>query len=387
MRILHLYKDYFPVVGGIENHVRALAEAQVARGHSVTVLVNSRDLRTRIETLQGVRVIYAGRWLTVSSTPLGLAFPRLVAAQVADIAHLHFPYPVGEVANYFFGRARRTVITYHSDIIRQVYLRTLYRPLMSRVLRRADCILATSPNYVQSSPILRDWKAKCVVVPLGIDPTPFENPDWKQAEEIRAKYMALPSGSVSQSRGDRTALLLFVGQLRYYKGLDYLLRAMCELPTARLLVVGTGPMNQVWRELATDLGIRDRVFFVGAIANEELPAYYAAADVFVLPASERSEAFGLVQLEAMAAGRPVVSTEVGTGTSYVNADGETGLVVPAREAHALAVAIARLLNDPALRHQMGAAGQARVRREFSLDMMVERVMTVYACQFCPPPRP
>jgi rhamnosyl/mannosyltransferase len=357
--------------------VRALAEAQAARGHTVTALVNSLNARTHVETLNGVRVIYAGRWFTVSSTPLGLAFPHLVATQDADIVHLQFPYPWGEAANYFFGRARRTVITYQSDIIRQVYTRAFYRPLMHRVLKRADRLIATSPNYLHSSPVLRKFADKCVVIPLGIDPTPFENPDLRRAEEIRARYLASPTLSPHGRTHPGSGFLLFVGQFRYYKGLDYMLRALCELPEARLIMVGQGPMEQAWRGLAVALGVQDRVSFVSGVHTEELPAYYAAADVFVLPASERSEAFGLVQLEAMAAGRPVVSTEIGTGTSYVNADGETGLVVPARDPHALAAAVARLLDDPALCARMGTAGRERVRSEFNLETMVERVMAVY----------
>ncbi|MBI4789828.1 MAG: glycosyltransferase [Chloroflexi bacterium] len=368
MRILHVYKDYYPVVGGIENHVKHLAEAQAARGHAVTVLVNSLDRRTRVETINGVRVIFAARWLTISSTPLGLALPRQVAREMPDITHLHFPYPWGELANYFFGRARRTVMTYHSDIIRQKYTRALYAPLMWQVLNRVNRILPTSPNYASSSPVLQRVADKCTVVSLAINPTQFECADLHAAQQIRTRMSA----------NAHSPILLFVGHLRYYKGLDYLLRAMPELPGARLLIVGTGPMEGAWRALARDLGLAERVIFAGAVSNAELPAYYAASDIFVLPASERSEAFGLVQLEAMAAGKPVVSTELGTGTSFVNVDGETGFVVPARDSHALAGAIARLMADAELCARQGAAGRARVRREFTLERMVDRVMQVYA---------
>jgi rhamnosyl/mannosyltransferase len=136
-------------------------------------------------------------------------------------------------------------------------------------------------------------------------------------------------------------------------------------------------MERAWRALARDLGVEARVQFVGEVRDEELPAYYAASDIFVLPASERSEAFGAVQLEAMAAGKPVVCTELGTGTSFVNRDGETGFVVPARDPDALAAALARLMDDAALRARLGAAGRARVRQEFTLENMVARVMRVY----------
>lgn len=360
MNILHIYKDYFPVVGGIENHIRLLAEAQAARGHTVTVLVTSRNSRTHIETLNGVRVIFAARLATLLSAPISVALFRCVRNETPDIAHLQFPYPFGEMALYLCGRARGIVLTYQSDIVRQKITGALYRPLMERMLARVDRIIATSPNYVISSPILSRWQSKCVIVPLGIDPTPFE----------RASAEYAPSRD--------TTHLLFVGKLRYYKGVDVLLDALRELPRVHLTIVGTGPMEGAWRMRAQQLGIAERVRFVGEVSDAELPRYYAACDIFVLPSSERSEAFGIVQLEAMAAGKPVICTELGTGTSFVNVDGETGLVVPPRAPRALADAIARLSADADLRARMGAAGRARVRAEFTLEKMVTRVLEVYA---------
>ncbi len=361
MRILHLYKDYFPVVGGIENQIKTLAQAQATQGQEVSVLVASRDHRTHVEQISGVRVIFAARLATISSAPISLAMPRLLAREEPDIAHLHFPYPWGEMANHIFGRARRTVVTYHSDIIRQKYLRAAYGLFLPHVLSRVDRIMPTSPNYMASSPVLKRYAHKCVVIPLGVDAARFQIP------------------SSTGRRGDKGRVnLLFVGHLRYYKGLDYLLRAMNELPSARLVIVGTGPMERQLRVLAKELRIDDRVVFAGGVGEAELPTYFAACDIFVLPSSERSEAFGVVQLEAMAAGKPVVCTEIGTGTSYVNVDGETGFVVAARDAHALAVAIAKLMGDSNLRERMGAAGRARVNREFTLEKMVDRVSGVYA---------
>ncbi len=363
MKILHLYKDYAPVVGGIENHIKLLAEAQAAHGHSVSVLVTSRDHYTRVETRNGVRVIFAARLATLLSAPISPALVACVRAESPDIAHLHFPYPWGEMAHYFFGRAPRTVLTYHSDIVRQKITRALYRPLMERVLARVDRIIATSPNYIASSPVLSRWKEKCIVIPLGIEPTPFE-----RAADERA----------ASSAPARVFHLLFVGKLRYYKGVNYLLAALRELPDAQLTIVGTGPQERAWRDEARTLGVAERVCFAGEARDEELPAYYATCDVFVLPASERSEAFGIVQLEAMAAGKPVVCTEVGTGTSFVNQDGETGFVVPARDARALVCALARLRDDANLRARLGAAGHARVRAQFTVEQMVTRIEQVYA---------
>ncbi len=364
MKILHIYKDYFPVLGGIENHIKQLAEAQAARGHDVSVLVTSRDHHTHIEMLNGVRVIFAARLATISSAPISVALFDQLRRETPDIAHLQFPYPLGEIANLFFGRARKTVVSYQSDIVRQKYLRVVYAPLMKRVLARADCILASSPNYIASSPVLTRVQNKCVVVPLGIDPTPFES---------AAHISTMPP----QFDPSRSARLLFVGRLRYYKGLNYLLEAMRQVSDAQLVIVGIGPMEREWKTLAVALGVSERVVFAGEISDAKLPAYYAATDIFVLPASERSEAYGLVQLEAMASGKPTVCTELGTGTSYVTVNEQTGLVVPPRDPHALAAAINRLIDDPGLRARMGAAGRARVLQEFTIEKMVDRVMAIY----------
>jgi rhamnosyl/mannosyltransferase len=361
IRVLHIYKDYYPVLGGIENHLRLLAERQAAMGLDVTVLVTSRTRSTEIFTMNGVRVIKAARVATPASTPISPALFAWVARLRPDIAHLQFPYPVGEVANLLLGRAKRTVISYQSDVVRQKGWLRLYEPLLWRALRHADCLLASTPNYATTSPYLSRLRDKVEVIPLGIDPEPFLQPS-PLAREVRASH--------------RGPLLLFLGRLRYYKGVDWLIRAMPQIP-ATLLIVGTGPMEAAWRALTTEIGVQDRVIFVGDAADEDLPGYYQACDLFVLPASERSEAYGLVQLEAMASARPVVCTELGTGTSYINRHGETGLVVPPKDSGALADACNRLLADAPLRQAMGTRARERVLAAFSADQMVDRIVALY----------
>lgn len=369
MNILHLYKDYPPVLGGIENHIKGLAEAQAQRSHQVTVLVTSRDHHTRESVENGVRIIRAARLAQVASTPLSLSLPRLLRRQRPDVAHLHFPYPVGEVSQWLLGRARRTVLSYHSDVVRQAFILRLYAPLLRRVLRRVDRIIAATPQYRDSSPFLQPYRDKCVLIPYGIDLHRFREADTALVAAIRQRYDCTASGEPGP-------LLLFVGRLRYYKGLSYLIQAMVYVP-ATLLVVGTGPMEREWRQLAAATGVAERVHFLGDVDDAVLPAYYHAADLFVLPASQRSEAFGIVLVEAMASGTPLISTELGTGTSYVNRHGETELVVPPRDAEALAAAINELLGDDERRQAMGRAARARAEAEFSLSVMVEQVLRVY----------
>jgi glycosyltransferase involved in cell wall biosynthesis len=361
VRVLHVYKDFYPVVGGMENHIRILARGAAARGLEVTVLATNPSRETQVSELEGVRVIKAGRLATVSSTPVSLALLSEIRKLEADITHLHFPYPWGEMAHLMFGRSHRTVITYQSDIVRQRILLKLYRPLLTRVLRRADRIIPTSHQYLESSPYLSPVAHKCAVIPMGIDLGRFDKAPEEEVRHLRNEY--------------ETPLLLFVGILRYYKGLEYLIRALGDVK-ATLLVVGSGPMAGEWQSLAARLGVADRVFFVGQHV-EDLPAYYHACDLFVLPSSHRSEAFGLVQVEAMACGKPVVCTELGTGTSYVNVHQDTGLVVPPRDPDALARAINRLLADEELRARLGEAGRERAHREFSSAVMIDRVLRVY----------
>lgn len=358
MRIVHVYKDYFPVLGGIENHMRALAEGQAARGHDVTVLVTNPAALAAEERLNGVRVRRAQRIATVASTPLSLDLARQLHALRPQITHLHFPYPIGEMAQLLVGRQRPYVITYHSDVVRQQRLLLFYRPFLLRALHGSSRILATSEPYIRSSTFLAPISHKCSVVPLSVNATRYHD----------VTPLMPPAAHPT---------LLFVGRHRYYKGIDDLLEALVSVPGARLLLGGDGPMRPLWQEKANALGLSERVIFLGDVPDEDLPALYASADIFVLPANSRAEAFGKVLLEAMASGLPCITTELGTGTSYVVQDGVTGLVAPPRQPAALANAIKTLLKDESLRRQMGERGRRRVLQQFTTEQMVQKVDAVY----------
>jgi len=367
MKILHLYKDYTPVLGGIENHIRVLAEGQARRGHDVTVLAANRGWRTSIDMVGGVRVVLVPRLGTIASTPICPSLLRWLPRLEADITHLHFPHPPGEVAHLLMGRTAGMVITYHADIVRQRYLLRLYEPLLGRVLKRANRILVTSPAYVDSSRYLRAVRDSCVVVPIGIDVERFRERGGEPRASLRARWGLAPDRPVA----------VFVGRLRYYKGLGYLLRALPLVPDLHLLLVGGGPLSESTRALAEALGVASRVVFTGDVADSDLPACYACGDLFVLPSHTRAEAFGTSIVEAMAAGLPVISTEIQTGTSWVNQDGVTGLVIPPCDSGAIAAAMAALIADPARREAMGRAGRARARQTFEASAMVEAVEGVY----------
>lgn len=361
LSIVHVYKDYWPVVGGIENHIKDLAEAEAALGHEVTVLVTNPGGRPSRETLNGVQVIRAARLATVASTPLSLTLPFLLSRLRPDVSHIHFPYPVGELSQWLLRRKRPYVITYHSDVVKQQRILRFYNPLLRRVLAEAAGILVASPNYVQSSPYLRPLAAKCTIVPFAVDVERFAG-----AEPLFAR--------------DGRFTLLFLGRHRYYKGGDDLTRAVAQLPAdlpVRLLMGGDGPLRSEWEQLSRSLGMQEKIQFVGELSEADLPKFYASGDLFVLPANSRAEAFGKVLQEAMAAGLPCLTTELGTGTSFVVQDGVTGRVVLPQQPEALAIAIQQLASQPELCQQMGQAGQARARQEFSLEQMMERVQGVY----------
>lgn len=376
MNILHVYKDYFPVLGGIENHIRWLAEGMQARGHQVRALVTDPTPRGGEAVIHGVPVTRVGRQFNVSSAPIGVGmFPALRRlGRDAEIVHLHAPYPPGELAQLLLAAGRRTVITYHSDIVKQAGLLRVYAPFLRAILRRADAVLVASPPYVQTSPFLapvhQAFPGKVRVVHFGIDlarfaPTPAT---LERAAQLKARYGPGP-------------LILFVGRLRYYKGVSVLVQAMAQvtaqIPGARALIVGSGPMEGEIRQVMAQMGVTDSVILAGSLPDADLPAIYRAADLFVLPSIHRSEALGIVQLEAMASGLPLVSTELGTGTSYVNRHGETGLVVPPQDPPALAAAIVQILGDGALSARFRAASQRRAAREFSLAHMLDSTEQVY----------
>ena len=375
MRVTMLNKYYPPHLGGIEYHLRDLATELAARGHEVRALVANEGRATVRETVDGVSVTRLGRAFAYASTPVVPGMSRAIAAEAAradapDVFHLHFPYPWGEVSWLRSGVSGSTagavtVLTYHSDIVRQKAMLALYEPFLRRLLDRVDLVIASSPNMVEHSPYLSRVADKCRVVPFGIHverfaPTPERE---VRATELRA--------------GHDRPVVLFVGRLVYYKGVEVLVRAMARVD-ADLVLIGRGPLRADLESLASSLGIGHRVRFVEPVGDDDLAAWYRAADVFCLPSVARSEAFGLVQLEAHASGTPVVSTELTTGVPFVNENGVSGLTVPPHDVEALAEALDALVRDDSLRLRLGAQAAERARREFSIGTMVERTLGVYA---------
>lgn len=364
MNILVLGKYYPPYFGGIETLTRHWCEGFVRLGGRVRCVVANDRPRTQRETLQGVEVHRWAQFGTLLSTPACPAY--LWAARApADVIQLHFPNPLADVTMLLGRRSTPLVVTYHSDIIRQAGLMGLYRPLLDWLLRRASRIVVATPPQLEHSPVLSRHRSRCEVIPFGLDLARFEGLN-EIAPEIAAARRAA---------GERP-VLLNIGRLVGYKGQRYLIEAMRRLDAVAWLV-GTGPLRAELEALAAEVGVTDRVRFWGEVRDELLPSMLHACDVFVLSSITPNEAFGLVQVEAMACGKPVISCQLNSGVPYVNQDGTTGLVVPPADAEALAFAAQKLCADPGLRRTLGEGGRRRARAEFSLDQMVQRYWDLF----------
>ena len=327
------------------------------------VLVANGGRTTKIENGDGLSIVRVGRLGEIFSTSVCPTMPYWLKRLAADIVEIHHPNPMANISYILTRPNGKLVVMYHSDIVRQHISYGLYFPLLIWMLERAHRIIVTSPNYLKSSPLLRKFWDKCVVIPLGIDLRKFENKGReKEIAAIRSRF--------------GRKIVLFVGRLARYKGIPYLLDAMKRVP-GRLLVVGAGELEGQLRSQAERENLSRKVDFLGELREKEMIPLLHACDLLVLPSISRNEAFGLVQLEAMACCKPVVSTNLETGVPYVNQDGVTGFTVPPRDSETLTEAINRLLRDGELRNRMGIEGRRRVEREFTKERMAREKLKLY----------
>ena len=361
IQVLHVGKFYPPHMGGIETHLRDLC-SELRKSVDLRVVVANNDRTTIEETLDGVSVTRVPTWATLVSTPLCPDLIARIREFRGDILHLHFPNPMAVLAYLASGYRGPMVVTYHSDMVRQKILGPLFEPLLHAALGRSAAIIATSPNYLRTSRVLAEHQDRCHVIPLGIPIENFGQSKPGAAAAVRREY------------GDN--LIVSVGRLVYYKGFEYLIRAMPRVP-GKLLIVGEGPLRAKLGALASELGVAERVIFLGKIDHDRLVACYHASQVFVLASIARSEAFGIAQIEAMAAGLPVVNTNLDSGVPFVSIHRETGLTVPPADPEALAEAINELLGNAELRASLGHAAERRAVEEFSLESMASRTLSVY----------
>ncbi len=384
LRVWHLGKHYPPAPGGMETHLRTLARAQAALGAEVSVLclnhaaAGGEDLTWRAlartptsEDRDGqVRVLRLGRVASVAKLDVSPDLPAALAKlrrEPSDVVHLHVPNPTMLLGLWLARIEAPLVVTWHSDVVAQRFRALLLRPFEQAVLRRAGRILCTSPDYASGSSVLAHHQDKLAVLPFGIDLDPFRRPSpaaLAEAERLRREL-----GS---------PLWLVVGRLVYYKGLATALEALARVP-GRLVVVGTGPLESELRRRAASLGVSGRVVFLPHASADLLCGAYHAATALWFPSNARSEAFGLVQVEAMASGCPVLNTAIpSSGVPWVSRDGESGLTVPIDDPEALAGAARRLLDEGGLRARLSAGAVARACTDFDDGAMARRSLDLYA---------
>jgi rhamnosyl/mannosyltransferase len=361
LRVLQVGKFFAPERGGIETYLKSLCD-HLAGDVDVEVVVANTAPRSRCDRVDGIPVMRTLSLGRLSSAPVLPLLPRVLAAARADVVHLHAPNPMAELAYLTSPLAARSklVVTWHADPRGDAVLAPLYRPLARRLLARADAICVATPRHVTGSRFLRGHADACHVCTFGV--------------AVPTRPVAADAVAAVRATAAGRPLLLGVGRLVYYKGFDVLIEAVRDLD-AVLLLVGEGPERARLEALVRTAGAQERVRLLGELPD--LEAHFAACDVFVLPSTHPSEAFGIVQLEAMAHGKPVVSTRLGTGVEWVNRDGESGLVVRPGDPAALRAALVRLLGDPALAARLGAAGRARVVREFTPERAAAEVLAVY----------
>ena len=384
MRVLHVGKFFPPYAGGVERSSADLCRALAARDVGVAMLAHaSPGDRTQVFVRDGVAVTLAACYGQLLYAPLSPSFPLLLQRQIdefrPDLLHLHMPN-VSAFWALLLPAARRVpwVVQWHSDVpldVRRAGVRMMYgayRPWEQAMLRRARAVIATSQPYLESSTALARWRDKTAVIPLGLDASAGGDRADANSSSPNAPASLWPQTSAPTLR------ILGVGRLSYYKGFDVLLRALAQVPHASLLLIGSGECEAQLKALARELAIESRVHFAGHVDDGTLARAYGQAQLFCLPSIERTEAFGMVLLEAMRASLPVIASAIpGSGVGYVVADDKTGLLVPPGDADALARALARMADDAELRARLGANGNERWREQFTLDRCAEQTLQLY----------
>ena len=364
MRVLHFFKTYLPdSVGGIEQVIFQLCESGAQHGIESQVLTLSADPTPPVVQL-GQHEVHRAK-LDIQFASTGFSYSvfkqfREMAAE-ADVVNYHFPWPFMDLVHFFSAMNKPSVVTYHSDIIRQKHLLKLYRPLMNRFLASADRIVAASPNYLHTSDVLQQFQDKTRVIPYGLNKAGYPQADNERMDHWRQKL------------GDK--FFLFVGVMRYYKGLHILLDALKDVDYP-VVIVGAGPLEAELHAQAAALGLRN-IHFLGRLGDEDKVALLQLSYAIVFPSHLRSEAFGISLLEGAMYGKPMISSEIGTGTSYINIHNETGLVVPPSHPPAFREAMRTLWENPARAAEMGLKAEARYRQLFTADEMGRKWTELY----------
>ena len=365
IRILQVNKLYYPETGGIETTVQQIAEG-LNKVSNITVLASKKCGKSEMKYINKVKVIKSGSIGVLHSVPISLSFFYYFfkLSRVQDIIHIHMPFPLADLACLLSGYQGKIVVWYHSDIVRQKGWLKVYKPLMQWLLKRADKIIVATQGNIDSSIYLKPYKDKCVIIPFGVN---------YKIECAALKYRNM----VSKPKQDTSVKFLFVGRLVYYKGCDTLIRAFKNISNVSLKIIGDGVLKEKLLRISKQNNLEKVIEFLGDVSEEELIKCYEECDVLILPSIYNSEAFGLVQIEAMSFGKPIINTSLSTGVPYVSKHLETGLTVTPGSVYELREAIIWMCRHPKEREEMGKRALLKVEKEYSLKVMLERLYQMY----------
>jgi glycosyltransferase involved in cell wall biosynthesis len=364
LKILHFYRTYYPdTQGGLEEAIRQICLSTSLLGAENRVLTLQRKPGESTVERPECTVYRSPRHLSISSCDMGFKILPLYKELLdwCDVVHYHFPWPFADLMELIAGGNKPYLVTYHSDIVRQRHLGKLYRPLMNRFLGRASKIVATSKNYFASSPVLSQHSELVDIIPLGIDESSYP--------PVNESVLATVERRFGQG------FFLFIGVFRYYKGLHILLDAM-KGASYPVVIAGSGTIEQELKERAEKLQL-ENVVFPGFVSDDEKMALLKLCKGVVFPSYLRSEAFGMTLVEGAMMAKPLISTEVGTGTSHVNIDGETGLVVAPGSVKDLREAMDYIHGHPDEAKQMGERARLRYLENFTGDIIGQQYLDVY----------
>lgn len=375
LKILHIGKYYHPETGGIESVTRDISEYSAKKGYDVTVLCFASGDLPKNELINDVSVIRHPVVLNIFSQPINRSYFMWIIKFVRnfDVVHVHFPNIIALFALLFIPNAKKIIVHWHSDIIDKGILGFLITPIQNLILRRCNLVITTSMEYASASKPLRKFRSKISVVPIGIkDPVnTSEIVKSYPVDKLLKKNSALPI--------HHKKIILAVGRLVNYKGFDVLIEAASSLPTdCAIIIVGTGPQKTTLLDKITKNKLEDKVFLLGTVDAETLELLYRVSYIFCLPSTTRAEAFGVVLLEALSHGLPIVSTNItGSGVGWVNQHSKTGLTVPVNQPRALADAIIKLLENPSLHKKLGKHCRLRFISTFEHNLCNQRIVKLY----------
>ena len=345
MRILHISKYYYPYVGGVENVCKYIADN--SEGHEVAVVCFNDGHLNNVGEVDGIKVYRVGAFVTIARQAISLTYFMVLRKVIK--------------------RFRPDIIHWHMDIIKQRKIYRFIKPIEERLLKRADMVVVTSPQYRDGSVPLQPFKEKVRVVPNGIGTSSLKKPLKAEIDAVKGKY------------GGKK-IVFFVGRHILYKGLTFLIEAEKYTKSDCVFVIaGDGPLSKQLMASCQS----ERVFFVGRLSDELLTRYYYATSVFVFPSITKNEAFGMALAEAMYCYTPAVTFTIsGSGVNWVNLNEVTGIEAPNGDVRAFAEAIDRLLVDENLAKRYGEAAHQRVAENFTVDIMMREMMKCYQDVMC-----